>query len=62
MFESESFTILFYGNPLTPYVGCAQMAVTVTMVTENVYMSRRFKAELVTYGICLQPLSRLSHL
>jgi hypothetical protein len=41
MSESELFTILFYGNPLTPCVGCIQTAVTMAMVTENVRMSRR---------------------
>jgi hypothetical protein len=27
--KSESFMILFYGNPLTPHMGCIQMAITV---------------------------------
>jgi hypothetical protein len=47
MSESESFMIMFYGNLLTPHVGCIQTAVTTAMVTENVRMSRRFKPELV---------------
>jgi hypothetical protein len=35
--ESESFTIPFYINPLTPHVGCIQMVVTIAMVIEKVY-------------------------
>jgi hypothetical protein len=37
---------MFYGT---------QMAVTAVVVTKNVRMSRRWKAELVTYGIRIQP-------
>jgi hypothetical protein len=44
--ESKSFAIMFYGT---------QMAVTAVVVTKNVRMSRRWKAELVTYGIRIQP-------
>jgi hypothetical protein len=48
--ESESFTVPFYGNPLNSARGCIQMAVTAAVVTENVHMSRRWKAEPVAYG------------
>jgi hypothetical protein len=50
--ESESFTILFYGDPLNSAYGCVKTAVTAAVVTENVQVSRRWKAESVTYGIC----------
>jgi hypothetical protein len=54
--ESELFTILFYGDPLNSTRGCIKMVVTVTAVTKTVCMSRHWKAELVAYGIHLQPL------
>jgi hypothetical protein len=38
------------------------MAVTIAVVTENVRMSRRWKTDLVAYGICLQPLPSFMHL
>jgi hypothetical protein len=60
--ESESFTILFYGNPLNSARGCIQMAITTAVVTKNVRMSRRWKTELVVYGICKQPSPCLTHL
>jgi hypothetical protein len=60
--ESELFTILFYGNPLNFARGCIQTAVTTVVVTENVRMNRRWKAELVVYRIWKQPLPCLAHL
>jgi hypothetical protein len=60
--ESESFTILFYGNPLNSACGCIQTVVTATVVTKNVCMSRCLKAELVAYGICKQPLPCFAYL
>jgi hypothetical protein len=39
----------------TPHVGCFQMVITIAVVTENVYMSRRWKAGQVVYIICEQP-------
>jgi hypothetical protein len=57
--ESESFTILFYGNPLTPHIDCIQMAITVAVVTKNMCISRCWKAELVAYGSRKQPSSRI---
>jgi hypothetical protein len=62
MSESESFTILFYDNPLNFACRYIQKAVTAAMVTKNVCMSRRWKAELVAYGICLQPSPRFTNL
>jgi hypothetical protein len=53
--KSESFTILFYGNLLTPHMGYIQMAVTVAVVTQNMCMSRRWKYELVAYVSHKQP-------
>jgi hypothetical protein len=47
--------ILFYGNPLNSTRGCIKIAVTTAVVTKNVRMTRRWKAELVAYGICKQP-------
>jgi hypothetical protein len=38
------------------------MAVTMAVVVENVRMSRRWKAELVTYGSQKQPLPSFMHL
>jgi hypothetical protein len=61
-FESESFTILFYGNPLNSACGCIQMAITAVVVTENVRMSWRWNAELVAYEIRKQPLPIFTHL
>jgi hypothetical protein len=49
--KSESFTILFYDNPLNSTHSCIQMAVTAVVVTENVCMNMRWKDELVGYGI-----------
>jgi hypothetical protein len=54
--------ILFYGNLLTPRMGCIQTAVSVATVTENVCMGRRWKAELVAYRICSHPSPRIGHL
>jgi hypothetical protein len=50
--ESESFTIPFYGDPLNSTRSCVKTAVTAAVVTENVHVSRRWKAESVAYGIC----------
>jgi hypothetical protein len=60
--ESELFTILFYGNPLNSAPGCIKTAITALVVTENVRVSRRWKAELVAYGICKQPSPKFMHL
>jgi hypothetical protein len=60
--ECESFTILFYDNPLNSTHGCLQTAVTVAMVTKNVRMSRRWKSELVVYRIYKQPSPSFMHL
>jgi hypothetical protein len=54
--EYESFTILFYGNPLNSACDCTQMAVTTVVVTKNVHRSRHWKAKLVAYGIHEQSL------
>jgi hypothetical protein len=43
-------------------MGCIQMAVTTVVVTENVHMSRRLKAELVDYGIRIQTSPRFMYL
>jgi hypothetical protein len=61
-FESESFMILFYGNPLNFARDCIQMVVTVVVVTKNVHMSRRWKSELVACRIRKQPSPRSMHL
>jgi hypothetical protein len=50
MFEPKSFTIPFYGDLLNYAHGYIQTAVTVAAVTENVCMSRHWKAESVAYG------------
>jgi hypothetical protein len=50
--ESESFTIPFYGNLLNSARGCIKTAVNAVVVTNNVWVSRRSKAESVAYGIC----------
>jgi hypothetical protein len=47
--ESESFRVPFYDNLLNSARGRIQTAVTAAVVTENVHMSMRWKAELVTY-------------
>jgi hypothetical protein len=36
-------------------MGCIEMVVTIVVITENVCMSRRWKSELVAYGIHIQP-------
>jgi hypothetical protein len=38
------------------------MAVTAAVVTKNVRVSRRWKAELVAYGICKQPSPKFMYL
>jgi hypothetical protein len=38
------------------------MVVTAAVVTENMHMSRSWKAESVAYGICNQPLPKFVHL
>jgi hypothetical protein len=38
------------------------MVVTITMVTENVCISRHWKSDQVAYEICDQASSRFSHL
>jgi hypothetical protein len=60
--KSESFTILFYGNPLNSAHGCIKTAVTAAVVTGNVHVSRRWKAESVAYVICKQPSPKFMHL
>jgi hypothetical protein len=60
--ESESFMILFYGNPLNSACGCTQTVVIVVVVTKNVRMSKCLKAELVAYGICKEPLPSFAYL
>jgi hypothetical protein len=60
--ESESFTIPFYGNPLNSACGCIKTDVTAIVVTKNVRVSRRWKAESVIYGICKQPSPKFVHL
>jgi hypothetical protein len=42
----------FYGDPLNSARGCVKTVVTAVVVTENVRVSRRWKAESVTYGVC----------
>jgi hypothetical protein len=49
--EPKSITALFYGDPLDSARGCSKTAVTAAVVTENVRMSRHWKAESVAYGI-----------
>jgi hypothetical protein len=60
--ESETFMIPFYGDPLNPACGCVKTAVTAAVVTENVRVSRQWKAESVAYGICKQLSSSFVHL
>jgi hypothetical protein len=50
--ESESFTIPFYGDPLNSARGCVKTAVTAAVVTGNMRVSRRWKADSVAYEIC----------
>jgi hypothetical protein len=50
--EPELFTIPFYGDPLNSARDCVKTAVTAAVVTGNVRVSRRWKAESVSYGIC----------
>ncbi len=40
-YESKSFTIPFYGDPLNSARGCVKTVVTADVVTENVRVSRR---------------------
>jgi hypothetical protein len=60
--EPESFTILFYDNPLNSARGCIKTAVTAVVVTKNMRVSRRWKSESVSYGICKQPFPKFVHL
>jgi hypothetical protein len=60
--KSESFTIPFYGDLLNSARGCVKTAVTAAVVTENVCVSRSWKAESVAYGICKQLSSIFVHL
>jgi hypothetical protein len=60
--KSESFMIPFYSNPLNSARGCIKMAVTAAVVTENVRMSRRWKAGSVAYRIHKQPSPWFEHL
>jgi hypothetical protein len=60
--KSESFMILFYGNPLNSARGYIQMAITIVVVIKNVCMSRHWKDELVAYGSHKQPSPRITHL
>jgi hypothetical protein len=60
--ETESFTIPFYGHPLNSARGYIQTVVTAAVVTENVHMCRRWKAEIVVYGIYKQPLPSCTYL
>jgi hypothetical protein len=59
--ESESLTIPFYGDPLNSARGCVKTAVTAAVVTENVRVSRRWKAKSLAYGICKQLSSSFQH-
>jgi hypothetical protein len=60
--ESESFTVPFYGNPLNSACGCIQTVVTAAVVTKNVSMTRRWKAESVAYRNCKQTSPCFAHL
>jgi hypothetical protein len=60
--EPESFTILFYDDPLNSACDCVKIVVTAAVVTENVCVSRRWKAESVAYGSCKQLSSSFVHL
>jgi hypothetical protein len=44
--KSKSFMISSYADPLNSACGCIQMVVNIVVVTKNVCMSRRWKAEL----------------
>jgi hypothetical protein len=54
--------IPFYGYSLNFAHGCIQTVVTAAVVTKNMHMSRRWKAELMIYGICKQTLPWSAHL
>jgi hypothetical protein len=54
--------ILFYGNPLNSARDCIKTVVIVAVVTENVRVSRRWKAESVAYGICKKSLPKFMNL
>jgi hypothetical protein len=43
-------------------MSCTQMAVTTVVVTETVHMSKRWKADLVAYGIRIQTSPRFMDL
>jgi hypothetical protein len=43
-----------------PLVGCFQMAITIDVVTENMCMSRCWKAGQAVYRICKRPSSRFT--
>jgi hypothetical protein len=60
--KSESFMIPFYGNPLNSACGRIKTAVTTPVVTEKGCVSRHWKAESVSYGICKQPSPKFMHL
>jgi hypothetical protein len=60
--ESKSFTISFYGNPLNSARGLYWNGITAVVVAKNVCMSRRWKAELLSYGICIQPSPRFMNI
>jgi hypothetical protein len=60
--ESESITVPFYDNPLNSAHDCIKTTVTTAVVTKNMRVSRRWKAEPVAYGICKQPLPKFVHL
>jgi hypothetical protein len=50
--EHKSIMVPFYGDPVNSARGYVKTAVTAAVVTKNVRVSRRWKAESVTYGIC----------
>jgi hypothetical protein len=50
--EPKSITVPFYGDPLNSASGCVKTAVTAAVVTKNMCVIRRCKAESVAYGIC----------
>jgi hypothetical protein len=60
--EPKSITVPFYDDPLNSARGYIQMVVTAAMVTENVGMSRHWKAESVAYRICKHPSPKFVHL
>jgi hypothetical protein len=60
--EPKSIMVPFYGDPLNSARDYVKTAVPATVVTENVRVSRRWKAESVTYGLCKQLLSSFVHL